>query len=162
MMIVGIDQGLDGAVAILSLRGEVIHIADSPSFETMNGKKKRREHDARGMAEILIERRKVKPVFVFLEKVGSMPKQGVRSTFTFGQGYGIWLGIVATLGYRLELVRPQLWKGELMKGQPKEKDAARLVARQMFPAAELHLKKHGGRADALLIAEYGRRRIMGL
>ena len=162
MIVVGIDPGLDGAVAILSKEGKVLAVNDSPSFETKTGKSKRREHDCKGMADILnVVLPGPSKVHVFLEKVASMPKQGVRSTFTFGQGYGIWLGIIAAFGYRHELVRPQTWKGQMMKGQPKEKDAARLVAQQMFPEVELHLKKHGGRADALLIAEYGRRVLHG-
>jgi len=31
----------------------------------------------------------------------------------------------------------------------------------MFPTAEFHLAKHDGRAEALLIAEFGRRAALG-
>ncbi len=33
------------------------------------------------------------------------------------------------------------------------------AALELFPGAELHLKKHHGRADALLMAEYLRRAV---
>lgn len=44
----------------------------------------------------------------------------------------------------------------MMNGQGKDKDGSRLVAMRLFPEASdrLHLKKHHGRADALLIAEF--------
>ena len=61
------------------------------------------------------------------------------------------------------LVTPQRWKKELMDGMPKDKDSSRVVAIRLFPtfATELKLKKHHGRADALLIAEYLRRKEQG-
>jgi hypothetical protein len=45
----------------------------------------------------------------------------------------------------------------MLDGQGKDKDAARFKAQALFPQIELHLKKHDGRADALLIAEFARR-----
>lgn len=99
-------------------------------------------------------------LLVGIEKVHSMPGQGVASTFCFGEGYGVWLGILAALGIRHELITPQSWKKSLMDGQLKDKDASRLVAMRLFPEAgnQLQLKKHHGRADALLIAEFVRRK----
>ena len=38
----------------------------------------------------------------------------------------------------------------------------RIKARQLFPDAPITLKKHDGRAEALLIAEFGRREHLGL
>ncbi len=37
----------------------------------------------------------------------------------------------------------------------KDKEASRLRAQQLFPSADLRLKKHHGRAEALLLAAYG-------
>ena len=46
-----------------------------------------------------------------------------------------------------------------MADQGKEKSAARFKAMALFPslADQLKLVKHDGRAEALLLAEYGRR-----
>jgi hypothetical protein len=46
-----------------------------------------------------------------------------------------------------------------MADQGKEKSAARFKAMALFPSMAEHLKlvKHDGRAEALLLAEYGRR-----
>ena len=88
-----------------------------------------------------------------------MPKQGVSSSFCFGEGKGMWEGILAALNIPVELVSPQRWKKEIMADQGKDKSAARFKAMALFPslADQLKLVKHDGRAEALLLAEYGRR-----
>lgn len=101
-----------------------------------------------------------KRLMVTIEKVGAMPKQGVTSVFTFGYGFGVWIGVLAALEIPYQLVTPQSWKKLLMSGEPKEKDASRIVARRMWPdqtEESLSRKKDHGRADAALLAEYGRR-----
>lgn len=83
-----------------------------------------------------------------------MPGQGVTSMFNFGQGYGVIKGVLAGIGVPYKDATPQKWKKACgLIGS--DKDAARLLAIELFPDAELHLKKHGGRADALLIAKFG-------
>ena len=94
-----------------------------------------------------------------IEKIHSMPGQGVASMFSMGEGFGIWQGILQAFFMPTTFITPQAWKKALMAGMPKEKDASRIRAIQLFPsvAEELKLKKHHGRADALLIAEFLRR-----
>ena len=153
MRYIGIDPGLGGAVAVLGSDGFADALHDAPV--AIVGKK--REHVAARMVGIL------KPYaensVAALELVHSMPKQGVASAFNFGRGLGLWIGILAALGIPYDLVTPQRWKGVMMDGMGKEKDAARLRAMQLFPfeSDQLALKKHHGRAEALLIAEYRRR-----
>ena len=50
-------------------------------------------------------------------------------------------------------VRPQIWKRAL--GLSKDNEQARLRAMQRYPGADLRLKRHYGRAEALLLAAYG-------
>ena len=57
---------------------------------------------------------------VVLEKVHSMPGQGVASTFTFGQGYGQLQGIIAALGLACTEVIPSKWM-KCIGSMPKEK-----------------------------------------
>ena len=92
-----------------------------------------------------------------------MPEQGVTSTFSMGHGLGLWEGILSALGVPYQMVTPQAWKKAMMAGQEKEKDASRQVAMRLFPSTipKLSLKKHHGRSDALLIAEYLRRQHHG-
>lgn len=157
MIIIGIDPGLDGAVYKLDLNDNTYMFFDTPTLEIKNGKKKKREYNIALMSGILKKYDYNKDdVKVILEKIHSMPGQGVRSMFSMGEGFGIWKGIITALGYQLHLVTPQAWKKEMMQGMGKEKDASRQKALQLFPhfTEELKLKKHHGRADALLMAEY--------
>lgn len=158
-LVIGIDPGLTGAIATISPVG-VIELHDCPIF-TIG---KRHTCDPAGMAKLFHHFRARHPtLLVGLEKVHSMPGQGVASVFTFGEGFGVWLGILAALNVPHQLITPQRWKRVMMDGQgDKDKDASRLVAMRMFPekSDRLNLKKHHGRADALLIAEYLRRQIV--
>jgi len=163
-MFVGIDPGLEGAVAIVRDGGAhaapsvVFHDAPAVETKTSTGKR-RRILDAAEMARIL--RAVDQGSLVTIEHVGPMPKQGVVSTFTFGMGYGLWQGICAALGLRYQLVHSTRWKGQLMAGQPKVKEAVVPHASRLYPgaAAELWTERRRaltGRADALLLAHYGR------
>jgi crossover junction endodeoxyribonuclease RuvC len=160
MIFVGIDPGVTGAVAIINTDGDVAvqpWIDDTPIAAVKKGKKTKSEYLPAQMAEIL---RAVPSsrAHVFIEKVAARPDQGVSSMFGFGKGYGIWIGIVAALGLSYTLVTPQAWKKMLMQGMS-DKDAARIRAQELYPgcADQLKRKKDIGRADALLIAEFGRR-----
>ena len=157
MTIIGIDPGLSGAIAILD--GNVVELFDVPSTKITKGKTSKTDYLPYEMAATL--RRYWLPngnVHVFIEKVHAMPGQGSVSMFRFGEGYGLWLGIIAACGYPVTKVTPQAWKKLIMAGMG-DKDAARTRAQELFPEkmGELSRKKDIGRADALLIAEYGRR-----
>lgn len=157
MIFVGIDPGLDGAVALIEVDGigaNVIGAVDVPTLDV--GKK--RDYNIAGMVAIFTELTG-ETLYAALESVHSMPKQGVASSFNFGRGLGIWEGLLAGLSIPYTKVAPQRWKKVMMDGMPKEKDASRLRAIQLFPAvaSDLGLKKHHGRADALLMAEWLRR-----
>ena len=91
--------------------------------------------------------------FAYLEKVHSMPGQGVVSTFSFGENFGWWQGVLGSLGIPYTTIRPQDWmkKYSLQKSSASDKPGLE-VARKLFPEAPLRLKKHHNRADALLIA----------
>lgn len=154
-MIIGIDPGQTGAVAAIYPTGGHVVLVDAPVEMVKKGKGSKTEYLPAEMARIISE---FSPSHCYIEKVGAMPGQGVTSMFNFGKGYGLWIGILAALGIPYTLVTPQAWKKEIMQGVG-DKDAARGRAQQLFPsmASQLSRKKDIGRADALLIAEYGRR-----
>jgi Holliday junction resolvasome RuvABC endonuclease subunit len=97
-------------------------------------------------------------VKVVLEKVHSMPGQGVSSSFTFGENFGFIKGIITALGVKYTLITPQSW----MKyyGMKKDKDEAksdwkkrlRQRAEMLYP----DVKITADTADSLLIANYCR------
>ena len=94
-----------------------------------------------------------------IERVAAMPKQGVSAMFSFGKNYGMWLSFLSIYHVPFKTVLPQAWqKGLVSKADGKDtKSQTMLVAKRLFPNAELHGPKGGaltGRADSLLIAYY--------
>lgn len=172
MVFIGIDPGLTGAVAIIrdTMTGALVEIIDTPTSKIERGNKKlktgksvKNEYLPAQMADIVSFAdpafNKKEEVYVFMENVHAMPAQGSVSMFNFGKGFGIWVGILAALSLQYSLITPQAWKKEMMPGMPKEKEASLIRASQLFPAMSSLLckKTHVGRADALLIAAYGKR-----
>ncbi len=86
-----------------------------------------------------------------------MPKQGVSSTFRTGLGYGIYIGILATLLVPFTEIRARIWKQDMVV--PADKDGALLRASELMPkyANLWPLKKDNGVAEAALIALWGER-----
>ena len=169
MITIGIDPGQSGAVAIFNPAmmhngSAFMHwsITDTPTIDIGTKKKPRTDYNVPAMAALMPDN-SGGSVHAYIEAVHSMPEQGVASSFQFGKGYGIWLGILGALSIPYTLVTPQKWKADMLAGRGKEKDASRLRALELFPhlADELKLKKHHNRADALLIAEWGRRQTKG-
>ena len=83
-----------------------------------------------------------------------MPKQGVSSTFKLAQHYGELRGVLAALGIPFIDVRPVDWKRHYRLTR-KDKDASRALAQERWPSAPLGRKKDHGRAEAMLLAQYG-------
>jgi hypothetical protein len=86
------------------------------------------------------------------------PAKGSIGMLSYGIGYGMWLGIFATLEIPVTQIHPLTWKSKMCAGMPSGKDASRVRAMELFGSkVDLSLKKHHGRADAILIAEYMKR-----
>ncbi len=150
----GIDPGLEGCLAILRPGGRVT-LADTPTLAT--GKGTRRDYDLAAMFDLVLG---LPPgITVVIEQVQTDPKFGCVQSFRLGQGFGLWLGLLTAAAHPIERVTPQRWKGAMLAGLPKEKSASVLRAKELFPGADLRLKKHHNRADALLLAEWGRRNL---
>jgi hypothetical protein len=86
-----------------------------------------------------------------LERVHSMPAQGVSSTFKLGANYGYWRGVLQGLRIPFREVIPQKWqRAVLVPGKlqgPERKRALKQVAQERFPKLKVTLKT----ADALLM-----------
>lgn len=154
MIYIGIDPGLSGAVGVIYADGAG-HVFDTPVCLVDT----KRKYLVGAMALLLKPYAEHDEVFAVLENVHSMPKQGVASSFSFGEGKGMWEGILGAFNIPFDLVSPQRWKKEMLADQGKEKSAARYKAMQLFPsiATQFARVKDDGRAEALLMAEYGKR-----
>lgn len=161
MILIGIDLGLGGAVAVFD-DGEPFGLHDMPVLDVGAGKKTKREYNLAELSNLLKKHTDgEKRVLAILEKVHAMPGQGVSSMFKFGFGAGAVEGVLAALQIPYEKVAPVRWKKVMMGDMGKDKDAARQRAIQLFPdmSQQMSRKKDHGRAEALLLAEYLRRKL---
>lgn len=97
-----------------------------------------------------------------LEKVGARTGQGVVSMFNFGQSVGYIKGVLESFRIPYQEITPQKWKGEF--GLNSDKASSAEVCRKLFPEVDLlatpkSKKPHDGMAEALLMAEYARRKL---
>lgn len=143
MIYIGIDPGINGGIA-------VIRDSDAVAYSYTSSKLINILRDVKETNESLK---------VFVEEVHSMPAQGVASTFTFGKGFGIILGILEAYEVPYDLVKPQTWKKFM--GVTHDKQTSIRKAQKLFPDVSLLATPrcrvlHDGMAEALLIAYYGK------
>ncbi|MEG2687176.1 MAG: hypothetical protein RR954_08705 [Christensenellaceae bacterium] len=135
---IGIDPGKSGALAVIDNSLQLIELVDYSDkiYETLSC------YDTA-------------TTYCAIEKVHSMPKQGVVSVFSFGENFGFLKGCLAALGFDFCEVTPQRWqKLELpAKLTPTDKPSL-AVARSLYPDAPLSRKKDNGRSDAIMIARW--------
>ncbi len=153
MIIIGIDPGLSGGIAVLD-NNKVLELFDMPVMA--DGKKNKKQLNSALLAKLIKEKiSNSSESAVIVEQVNAMPGQGVTSMFNFGQTFGAIKGICATLELPIFFVRPSKWKKhfELINSS---KDASRTKAIEMYPhlAEKLSKKKDVNKSDAILIARF--------
>jgi crossover junction endodeoxyribonuclease RuvC len=154
--IIGIDPGANGAVAILeSDTGRLVQVFDMPNVEiTVGGKNKKRVAPYLLADELRLYN--VLGTRAIVEHVAAMPGQGVSSMFAFGHAFGLAMGVLAGMGITADLVTPAKWKRDLKVNTGK--DGSRMLAMTLWPehAGEFKRVKDDGRAEASLLAHWGR------
>lgn len=153
MIIIGIDGGKSGAIAI-NASGKEPYVRAMPETPAE-------------MLQILLVG--AGDCHVFFEKAQAMPKQGVTSMFNYGKGVGILEGMIVALGYAYTMVRPTEWMRHMHAGTDGAlgtKERSLQAVYRLFPKANLKptarcRRDSDGMAEALLIAEYGRRVLQG-
>lgn len=148
--VVGIDPGGKGAIALLSGIDHVI-IHDFPKsfskvYDILD------EWDR----EFLIK-------LVMLEKVGPLLMGGKKAAFGFGKIAGFYEGIIIGMQLPLKLVLPKEWQKVVSdKTGETSKERSFNTAQELFPFVDLGKRKSNDRADALLMAYYGWKLLVGL
>jgi crossover junction endodeoxyribonuclease RuvC len=161
--LLGIDPGLSGALAFLDIRTKkIIQVTDMPTLISTTEKN--------GIEPIALSERirLYEPMtrFCVLEKVSAMTYQnkqgeirgqGAAASFNFGKGYGILIGILTTLKIPIVDASPGVWK--IIMGLSSSKEASIELAKKLSPeiSSSITLKKHDGRAEAILLAHFGLR-----
>lgn len=165
MIILGIDPGLTGAIAMLD--GDDAAVFDMPTIEA-NGRTfidREKLADLIGL-DVLADFTEPQDATAFIEKAQASPSMGTVSAFSYGAGYGLVMGILAHLRVPTREIHPAVWKkalglespSRLKLGRRKQDKGKSLErARELYPqlAEHLALKKHHGRAEAVLIAHFG-------
>lgn len=148
-MILGIDCGKTGALALLEPDGTLRDVHDMPLA-------------GGDIAPVLIidwlDDTATDIQLATVERLHAMPPPvGSKANFSKGRSFGLVLGVLAGLRIPVELPTAAAWKRTM--GVSKDKDGCRALALDMWPAdsALFARKKDADRAEAALIAEYGRR-----
>ena len=142
---VGIDPGKTGSLAI---------IADDEPMVTMS-------LSDPDWIRLITSMDRSEIARVVVEKVRSMPGQGVASMFKFGTEYGRVLGALQAAMIPYDEAPPKVWQKSVGLVYPrgsKRSERKRLGlkrARELFPGHDITLEQ----ADSCLIAEYARRSV---
>jgi len=145
MTILGIDPGKSGGIAWIT--------DGKPCVEKMPETLKDLWDLVQELSGVRWSNHGVTEIKAYLELVHSSPQMGVKSAFTFGNGFGHLEMALTAASIPFERVRPQVWQkslGCLTKG---DKNVSKRKAQELFP----ELKVTHATADSILIAEYGRR-----
>lgn len=152
-LIIGFDPGLKGGMASVR-KGDAEAFCRMPVVK--NGTK-----SILDLNEIALRLRDNASQIdlIVIEKVHAMPKQGVTSVFTFGEGYGSIKGIAAGLAIPLIEVTPQRWMKDILNGIPLDLGKKRSLAycKARYPNLG---KITDGESDAICIALWGEQSAM--
>tara|TARA_R100000664_G_C2752314_1_gene139604 strand:- start:1865 stop:2437 length:573 start_codon:yes stop_codon:yes gene_type:complete len=139
MIYIGVDPGKSGGIAFIDDENNLQCFRFNQDLDAL-------------ISDIKIIR-KIDKCVAKLELVHSFPNQGVRSTFSFGENYGIWQGILSALDIKYTKVTPKKWMshyGVLPKVKKDRKNKLKEIAQKGYPDTKVTLYV----ADAILIAKY--------
>lgn len=168
----GVDPGIAGAMALLDSKENSVTFFDMPTQRVMVNRVRRNRIDHLALDALVDLELSVLQSELAIVIEGIVPimrmsgKQADRGgnfrVATTNMSLGVAKGAIFQALAKLYLVPrevyPISWKKEfLVEG----KEGAVAVAKELYPGAEITLQKHHARAEALLLAEYGRREDAG-
>ena len=142
---IGIDPGVGGGIAVLDETGGILSMTKMPETDcdVLDAIRQGAIHGTPAAT---------------IEFVRSSPQMGVRSAWTFGVGYGrLRMALIAS-EVPFEEVTPRKWQTAMRCLTGGDKNVSKARAQELFPGT----KVTHNIADALLIAEYGRRHALGI
>uniref|UniRef100_A0A0E0C0H5 Uncharacterized protein n=1 Tax=Oryza meridionalis TaxID=40149 RepID=A0A0E0C0H5_9ORYZ len=155
---IGVDPDTGGAIAVLSPDGSS-QVFDNPFVHIVVSEFIRKRLDTKSIIELLRGLDAPPGTTAYIEKSSPFPTDGKLGWWSTGFSYGLWIAALVASGFSVVPVASQTWKayfGLTRSGSPK--DDSRQAASILFPdkALSLNRKKHHGRAEALLLAAYGK------
>lgn len=166
MRYLGIDPGFEGAIGAVDERGRCVRVRATPVIEGA-----RSQYDLVDIKAILQEHviETSGAVFVTLEKLNPLPRAmgGAAANYARGISHG-WEWMLVALGIPYQLVGPQRWQRTMLAEVPGDDTGQRAVqvAKRLWPGTALRRsvrarKDDHNLADALLLADFGRREHQG-
>ena len=146
-MILGIDPGKQGAFVLMDMEGGIVWCVDMPEDDI--------EKDR--IISSAIPSYIGNSTIVWIEKVHSMPNDGVASAFKFGENYGMLQGMLIANEFSINYVEPKVWQRAAGIRKTDKKRHCEICA-NTWPNIDFYGPRGGlkdGRADAALIASYG-------
>lgn len=151
MIVIGIDPGASGGIAVIdTAKTGTVVVFKMPETE-------------RDVLDLLASYSGLE-VKAYLEKVHASPGMGVVAAFTFGGNYKMLRTSLIAKEIPFDEVTPQRWQkvigglassGKVVNGfKKRDKNVSKARAQELFPMVTKVIHAY---ADALLIAEYGRR-----
>lgn len=154
-VVAGIDPGKKGGLVAVNEENKIVGLVRVPVIKP-KGMKERPNYPV--MAQTWLPILKLCS-HVYVEQVGSMPKQGVASSFNFGYVAGAAYGMILALGLAHTFITPQKWKKEVgISGSDGTLSIRR--ACQLFPESAEEFARvtvDEGVAEAALIGYAGRK-----
>ena len=166
---IGIDIGDKGAISVLTENSTKVY--ESHAMPSIGG-----VIDIHRLVELLKFYRG-QDCHVVFEDLHAIFGSSAKSNHSFGRNDGIVRGVVAGLNLPYTPVEPKVWQKELFVGVKKlqkkstsgktmvndTKKMALIVCKRLFPTANLLATKrssvpHNGIVDAILLAEYSKRK----
>lgn len=172
-ILIGVDPGLEGAIAVNHLKQGKFEIYDMPTIKThvgankAGGKTERRALDETEVLALFRLYADLGAEWCFIEQVGGIRGQSASAAFNFGRGYQTIIMSARVAGMRLEPVHSAIWK-RVMRA-PRDKDQSITRASELMPH-QAHLwgdkakgskSQKSGRAEAGMLALYGERVLNG-
>jgi len=175
LIVVGIDPDSHGGVAGLDIiTGKLVFLEMFPISEIKPVPKDWKRYDLKKLYEIL-SNPEIRMIMIEAQQV--FPGQGSVTAFTISSGFHLVIGMTKGLGLLIDTVRPKQWQKEYMIKLPparkglegKDKSRETSARRQQLKDMSLDIAselvgqkiKEPGLSDSILIAEFGRRILVG-
>jgi hypothetical protein len=168
--VVGVDVGVSGAICRLDIHSLKADFFDMPTGKsrTSTGGIYRRVDEDR-LRHLIRDLAGLDTVLYLVEYQQAFGKMSKASAFKLADCFGLLRGLIISTNKPLITVKPREWKRafRLAKSdgmtQGEVKEMSRQMALELFPAARESLKRKldHNRAEALLVAEFGRRHRLG-
>lgn len=145
-LVLGVDPGLTGGLALLGRAGQVVAAEAMPVLRNTVP-----TIDARALGAFL-RAAQGEEVFAYVERAQAFPRMAVSSVFNYGVVFGAILQALHDLDIGIEFVQAAKWKRDLGLTSDKGRSIDRV--RLLYPTLPMK-KSEDGIAEAILIARWG-------